>query len=291
MIYVANKKRKLENIQKDFPNAIILDITSSSPFHYGQILSPFYPHGNIPIPGESRDLTAMCVEGIWQGLKVFENEGIDTQMFHNDTMRNIKRTVRKFGKPLGHQFGVFSNKILNYADARRYIYIPCYKWVLDNVHEVHRIIERIKEQSTTSDIVLLDYNLNPDNRDISKPLSHAELVKMYIEGHYPSKDEDFIPYTSEELKSKKQVTKAKIKRKIETAEDERKVSEQIIELLSTSERSASELIKVLSLDAKSSEIKKIIKNISGIHSRKVRRTVYYILLNESDYNPQLPFSE
>lgn len=83
--------------------------------------------------------------------------------------------------------------------------------MLDNVPEVHRIIERIKEKAATSNIVLLDSNLNPDNIDITKPLSHAELVKMYIEGRYPFKDEDFIPYASEELKAKKQEAKTKAK--------------------------------------------------------------------------------
>jgi hypothetical protein len=50
-------------------------------------------------------LGATCVEAIWQGLKVFEKEGIDLAMFRNDTMKNIKRIVRRFGKPLGHQYG------------------------------------------------------------------------------------------------------------------------------------------------------------------------------------------
>ena len=30
MIYVVNKKRKLEKVKEDFPNATILDITSTS---------------------------------------------------------------------------------------------------------------------------------------------------------------------------------------------------------------------------------------------------------------------
>ena len=32
-------------------------------------LSPFYPHGGIPIPF-SGSVTSQSVEGIWQGLKV-----------------------------------------------------------------------------------------------------------------------------------------------------------------------------------------------------------------------------
>ena len=33
----------------------------------------------------------MCVEAIWQGLKVFETADVDVNMFANDTMKNISR--------------------------------------------------------------------------------------------------------------------------------------------------------------------------------------------------------
>ena len=279
MIYVENKKRKIERIEAAYPGAIVLDITSSSPHRYGQILSPFFPHRNIPIPGESKGMTATCVEAIWQGLKVFEGADIDIQMFRNDTMKNIKRTVRKFGRPLGHRYGVFSKEILNYSDARRYIYIPSYKYVLDNIPEVHNIIERIKKKAETDDIVLLDYNLNPDNRDITKPLSHAELVKMYIEGRYPSKDEDFVPYTKEELKARKTATKkrGRVKIKLDTPEEQFAAVTRISELLTNSERSATDIAKLIGIDAKISVLKKILESIPGIKMRKEKRTTYYTL--------------
>ena len=278
----------MERIKKEYPNAFILDITSSSPYHYGQVLSPFYPHRNIPIPGDSRGMTATCVEAIWQGLKVFEGADIDMQMFQNATMKNIKRTVRKFGRPLGHRYGVFSKEIINYADARRYIYIPSYKYVLDNVPEVHNIIERIRKKAETDDIVLLDYNLNPDNRDISKPLSHAELVKMYIEGRYPSKDEDFIPFTNEELKALKNTSKkrGKVKMKIENPEDKEAAIESISALLSKSERSATDIAKLVGIDAKVSELKALLESIPGIKTRKEKRTVFYTL-GEQEQIPSL----
>lgn len=288
MIFVENKKRKIERIQAAHPGAVILDITSSSPHRYGQILSPFFPHGSIPIPGESRGMKAACVEGIWQGLKVFEGADIDRQMFSNDTMKNIKRTVRKFGRPLGHRYGVYSDKILNYAEARRFIYIPSYKYVLDNVPEVHRIIERISEKAKESDIVLLDYNLNPDNRDISKPLSHAELVKMYIEGRYPTRDEDFIPYTADELKALKQKVKKRSaeRKRIETPEDEAQLIQSIIELLKTTERSASEICRILAVDCDTRTMKNYLEKVPAIKTRKEKRTVYYTL-QEKDPNPSL----
>lgn len=185
MIYVVNRKRKEENIKKDYPNAIILDITSKSA--YARKLSPFYPHGGIPIPF-SEGLTAESVEGIWQGLKVFEHEDVCYDSFRNSSMQNLKRTVRKLGYPKGHRKGVKGNELLDYLSARILIYLPTYKWVLDNVPDVHSIVERIKNKAQESDIVLLDYNTNLDFRNLSSPLSHAGLVKLYIEGKYPQPD-------------------------------------------------------------------------------------------------------
>ena len=203
MIYVVNKKRKLEKVKEEFPNAAILDITSTSNMRYAQILSPFYPHMNIPIPF-TEGLTATCVEAVWQGLKVFEGADVDFATFRNDTMRDLKRTVRKFGLPKGHRKGAYGIELLGYFEARMLIYLPTYKWVLDNVPEVHHVVERIKEQSKVQDIVLLDYNTNIDFRDASKPLSHAGLVKLYIEGKYPDGLDGYQPMTKEELKQKKQ---------------------------------------------------------------------------------------
>ena len=196
MIYVVNKKRKEENIRKDYPGAIILDITSKSA--YAQKLSPFYPHGGIPIPF-SDGMTAMCVEGIWQGLKVFEREDVCFESFTNATMKNLKRTVRRLGYPKGHRKGVYGMNLLDYLSARILIYLPTYKWMLDNVPEVHSIVERIKAKSQETDIVLLDYNTNLDFRNLSTPLSHAGLVKLYIEGNYPE------PNLEEELKRASEV--------------------------------------------------------------------------------------
>ena len=207
MIFIENKKRKIENIQKQYPNAVILDLTSSSPKRYSQILSPFYPHGNIPIPF-SPGMYATCVEAIWQGLKVFESQDVDMNTFKNDTMKGLKRTVRKFGKPLGHRKGVFGTELLDYFNARLLIYLPSYKWVLDNVEEVQNVVSKIAEKSKTSDIVFLDYNTNDDFRDISTPLSHAGLVKLYIEGGYPSSDEKYYPLTEVEIKAKKAARKS-----------------------------------------------------------------------------------
>ena len=184
MIIIESKRRKRENIPKKYPDAVIADVTSQATDGLVK-LSPFYPHGGIPVPF-SEGYTAMCVEGIWQGLKVFETADVDVNMFANDTMKNIKRTVRRFGKPLGHRKGLKGTELLGYIEARKQIYLPAYKWVLEN--KVANIIERLREASKTKTIVLLDYTTNCDIDNPKTPLSHAFLIKAYAEGLYPFGD-------------------------------------------------------------------------------------------------------
>ena len=196
MIIIESKRKKPATILKQYPDAILADVTSSAKDGLVK-LSPFYPHYGIPVPF-SEGYTATCVEAIWQGLKVFEGCDVDVEMFKNDTMKNIKRTVRRFGRPLGHRKGVDGTELLGYIDARKQIYIPTYKWVLEN--KVANIIDRLREASKTKTIVLLDYDTNADVDNAKKPLSHASLIKAYVEGIYPYGDYKFSTQRKEDCK-------------------------------------------------------------------------------------------
>jgi hypothetical protein len=220
MIYIENKKKKEKTLLAKYPNAKIVDVTSKATTGLVK-LSPFYPHGDIPIPF-SENRVAKSVEGIWQALKVFESTDIDEAMFSNDTMKDIKRTVRKYGKPLGHRKGVNGTDLLNYIDARIQIYLPTYLWVLEN--KVSEIIERLKEASQKEDIVLLDYETNCDVLNPKKPLSHAFLVKAYVEGNYPKASEMYQELEKRKLnpveeKPKKKATKPRTKKSINKKDD------------------------------------------------------------------------
>lgn len=204
MIIIESRRKKLATILKQYPGAIPADVTSAATDSLVK-LSPFYPHGGIPVPF-SEGYTATCVEAIWQGLKVFESCDVDTSLFYNDTMKGLKRTIRKYGKPLGHRKGVHGTELLGYIEARKQIYIPTYKWILEN--KVANIIERLKEASKTKTIVLLDYDTNADVENAKKPLSHASLIKAYVEGIYPYGETK----ESEEKKPKKSQKKKKSKK-------------------------------------------------------------------------------
>lgn len=192
----------MENLRKKYPHAIIADVTSQAKDGLVK-LSPFYPHGDIPVPF-SEGCTAACVEGIWQGLKVFEDEDIDLSMFNNNTMKGIKRTTRKHGRVLGHRKGINGTEILGYVEAKHLIYIPTYRWMLE--HKVMDIIERLRKASETKTIVLLDYNTCCNVDDATKPLSHAYLVKAYAEGIYPFEDINLTRKTHDQELSPKQLS-------------------------------------------------------------------------------------
>ncbi len=176
MIIIESRKRPLEPGQKDkngkpilslkekYPDAMIIDVTSKAQDEFVKF-SPFYPIG------------------IWQGLKVFEDYDIDTSLFSKRDMKNMKRTKRKYGPMRGHRKGVHGEELLGYLTSRKLIYLPCYKWVLEN--KLQKLVTAIRIISKNKPVVLLDYNTNPDPWNPKSPLSHASLIKAYIEGNYP----------------------------------------------------------------------------------------------------------
>jgi hypothetical protein len=181
MIIIESKRKKPEALKEQYPDAMIIDVTSHAVDEF-VMFSPFYPIGGVPVPF-TEGLVAVSVEGIWQGLKVFEDADIDTTLFSKRDMKNLKRTTRKYGICLGHRKGVHGEELLGYIEARKQIYLPCYKWVLEN--KLKKLVTAIRIISKNKPVVLLDYNTNPDVNNPKKALSHASLIKAYIEGNYP----------------------------------------------------------------------------------------------------------
>lgn len=180
-IVVKSRRCSLPKLEQEFPDAIIIDVTSQGS-HPWVKFSPFYPHGRIPVPFLSGNKSE-TVEGVWQGLKVFESTGIDLSVMQITNMKGIKRTVCKYGKCLGHSASLDGKKLLNYSEARHLIYLPTYLWVLENC--LTDAIAQLKEIADNNTVILLDYETNPDVANLSKPLSHAQLIKMYVEDRYP----------------------------------------------------------------------------------------------------------
>lgn len=178
-IVVESRRKALTTIQKAWPRATVIDVTSKGPEPWVRF-SPFWPHSGIPIPN-TLGMTAESVEGLWQGLKVFERADIDAAKWAITNMKGIKRGARSFGAVRGHRFGTDSDELLAYRDARFKIYLPAYQWVLQN--RLSKEVAALKK--VKGDIVLLDYETNADIDNLRNPLSHASLVKRFIENEWP----------------------------------------------------------------------------------------------------------
>jgi hypothetical protein len=91
--------------------------------------------------------------------------------------------VRRFGPIRGHREGLAGARLLPYVEARKRIYLPSYRWVLEQ--KIPDLVEDLREVASDQDVVLLDYATNGDVQNPSNPLSHAALVRLYLEGDWP----------------------------------------------------------------------------------------------------------
>lgn len=164
----------------------VLDLTSGSKDEFVRF-SPFFVHGGIPVPYVPGSVSG-TVEGVWQGLKVFANEGVDTSKFlgrQGDVRKDLKRGKSgKRGEVIGHHGGgkidgSGDQTLLSYVEARHQIYIPTYRWVLKNrlQREVEGLLERLRRGEK---FVFLDYFVNEDATDPKNRLSHAGVLKKYL---------------------------------------------------------------------------------------------------------------
>lgn len=161
---------------------VVIDVTSRGPQPWVR-LSPFYPHGGIPVPFTT-DVVSASVEGIWQALKVFDDTDVDATKLSVTRMSGLKRTVGRYGPVRGHRAGLHGQRLLDYRTARHHIYLPSYRWVLE--HRVAGLIDELGGLASDPGVVLLDYTTNGDVDDLSTPLSHAALVARYLAGRWPT---------------------------------------------------------------------------------------------------------
>lgn len=180
-VLVESRRKSLKTIERAYPGALVIDVTSKASLPW-QKFSPFFPHGGIPVPF-SPGVTAQSVEGIWQALKVFEHADVDTEKLQVTSMRGLKRTTRRFGRVLGHRKGINGRDLLSYLEARKAIYLPCYRFVL--VEKLAEEVRALRQYAERERVVLLDYETNTGIRDLKRPLSHAGLVAAYLTDRWP----------------------------------------------------------------------------------------------------------
>ncbi len=178
---VASRRTSAARLRQTYAGARLIDVTSKGEDPWVRF-SPFYPHGGIPVPLSS-GYEAMSVEGIWQALKVFEHADVDLTKMRISSMTGLKRSARSLGRVLGHRAGVHGDTLLGYRTARRRIYLPAYRWVLE--HRLSDLIVQLRHLGDNSPVVLLDYATNTDLDDLTRPLSHAGLIVRYLTATWP----------------------------------------------------------------------------------------------------------
>ncbi len=102
-------------------------------------------------------------------------------------MKNLETLDTEVWTSVRHRQGIAGARLLSYAEARRTIYLPSYHWVLTN--RLQALLAEIQDQALEQGVVLLDYETNCDLDNLATPLSHAGLIKRYLEGNWPEDGE------------------------------------------------------------------------------------------------------
>lgn len=141
-----------------------IDVSSHGRPPY-KLLSPFSHDSEykIPVPG-SEHIRADSVEGIWQGLKIF-NGSHDPSLFTG-------RPHKKKGKPEGHLYG---KEVIAYVDARKNIYVPAYIY-----HAINNALPKawpdLEQMLKDGNAVLHDVETNGSIENPMRPLAHSAIL-------------------------------------------------------------------------------------------------------------------
>ena len=119
MIFIESKRKKLENILKKYPGAIIADVTSQAKDGLVR-LSPFYPHADITVPF-SQGYTATCVEAVWQEFDEAESKCSKNcnyikvaKALHINVFENY--VINKLVNTIGHTTNVLQMNMFVYKE-------------------------------------------------------------------------------------------------------------------------------------------------------------------------------
>jgi len=170
-----------------------LNVSSYGPEPYKRF-SPFSfsLSYQIPVPGQE-NLIAHSVEGIWQGLKVIKGQP-DPTLF-------TKKPRKRKGEVEGHLFGPH---LLDYAQARKKIYLPAYLY-----HALNHILDDVKDdleaRLNSGPVFLYDVESNPNIDDLSQPYAHSsllvDLLNLLIASPLPPFNKKRFTYLEDQLQA------------------------------------------------------------------------------------------
>jgi hypothetical protein len=190
------RKPNKKAIEKLKETSVIVDVSTSSQDPIWSKLAPNYPHGNIPIPGMP-GVMSLTVDGVYEGLKTFKDgSGIDASKFRAKSTGKIMRTKRTHGEIAAFKYG--DQAIYDEVAARRHIYVPTYRWMLDNI--VRSELLMLAEQAMLGKkIVLVDMSISHDIEDLDKRFSHAVMIRAWVVEFIAVHGQKFMEQRNSEL--------------------------------------------------------------------------------------------
>ena len=171
-VYFLPKSRTKKFLGRtDLPEDVMaIDISGKGAGEWN-VLSPTFSHGDIPVPGMP-GVTSRTVEGIWEGLKRFENEGENVALFEADKPKKRKVTEAA-GRFVGYAYGTETLK--DELEARQKIFIPAYTWMVKNAPEARAKFDELVELARKNTLHIYDGLENSDAHD-PRPYSYAAML-------------------------------------------------------------------------------------------------------------------
>jgi len=167
-MFLFTTRAKAKKLQSQGFETIDVSSRGIEPYVF---LSPFYPHGKIPVIG-MRNTFSDSVEGIWQGLKIIDGN-IDPSRFKG-------RGKKRPGKISGH---LYYDEVIGYKEARHLIYKPTYISMLLNCPKANKLVKELSLRMLEDPekvIYMYDFDTNSDINNTSKPLAHASLLVEFL---------------------------------------------------------------------------------------------------------------
>lgn len=177
-IFFLPKSRMKKFLQRtDLPaDMMAIDVSNKTTSEW-RVLAPIFNHGDIPVPGMP-GVCSRTIEGLWEGLKRFEQEGENLALLESDKPKK-RRVTEATGKLLGYRYG--DAVLTNEVEARQMIFIPAYVRMVENCPAARAKFDELLELSKTHTLHLYDGEENGDRRD-ARPYSYAALLAELLKG-------------------------------------------------------------------------------------------------------------
>lgn len=156
------------------PDVVSIDVSAKTGPEWA-VLTPGFDHGDIPVPGMA-GTTSRTVDGIWEGLKRFENQGEDLTLLDATKPKKRKLTTAT-GRLVGY---VYQGEALkDEVEARKRIWLPAYVWMIEHCPAAKAKFDELVEMARTQTIHLYDTEENADVHD-PRPLAHAAVLAEMV---------------------------------------------------------------------------------------------------------------